>query len=54
MVAFVNSFLSYLVLFLIMAALVGIGILAGAFLRKRKDAAVQTEEAGALAAEQEK
>ena len=38
MVAFINSFLSYLVLFLILAAIVCIGIFAGAFLRKKKNA----------------
>lgn len=41
MVAFLNSFMSYLVLFLIMTALVIVGIAAGAFLRKRKDASAQ-------------
>ena len=45
MVAFINSFLSYLVLFLIMAAIVCIGIFAGAFLRKKKNASAAAKAA---------
>ncbi len=35
MIAFVNSFLTYLIIFLIMSAIIGIGIFAGIKLRKR-------------------
>lgn len=52
MVAFLNSFMSYLVLFLIMTALVTVGIVTGAFLRKKKDAAAQ-QKAEALTEEEQ-
>lgn len=38
MTAFINSFLNYIVLFLIMAVLAGTGVFIGMFLRKRKNA----------------
>lgn len=37
MTAFMNSFLSYLLLFVIMVAIAGAGIFAGITLRKKKD-----------------
>lgn len=37
MIAFLNSFLSYLLLFVIMAAIAGVGIFAGTTLSKRKN-----------------
>ncbi len=48
MIAFLNSFFSYVVLFLIMAAIAGFGIFAGITMRKKKnvkDAAVPEGEA---------
>lgn len=37
MIAFINTFLSYLLLFVIMAAIAGVGIFAGTTLSKRKN-----------------
>lgn len=48
MIAFINSFLSYVVLFLIMAAIAGFGIFMGITMRKKKnvkDAAAPESEA---------
>ncbi len=38
MIEFINSFLSYLLLFGIMAVIAGLGIFAGTALRKKKNA----------------
>lgn len=46
MTAFLNSFMSYLLLFLIMALLAGTGIFAGIVLRKRKSR--QAEESAEI------
>jgi len=46
MVNFVNTFLSYAVLTLVFAAVMGVSVFAGIFLRKRKNAKMeQTAEA---------
>ena len=37
LIAFVNSFLTYLLIFIIMSAIIGVGIFAGIKLRKRKN-----------------
>lgn len=37
MIAFLNAFISYLLLFVIMVAIAGVGIFIGITLRKRKD-----------------
>lgn len=37
MIAFINAFLSYLLLFVVMAAIAGAGIFAGITLRKSKN-----------------
>lgn len=42
MIAFINSFLSYLLLFVIMAAITGTGITVGIVMRKKKNAAQLT------------
>lgn len=46
MIAFVNAFLSYLLLFVIMAAIVGTGILIGTTLRRRKNLKAAGEAKG--------
>ena len=44
MVAFVNSFLTYLLLLVIMAAIAGFGLFVGILLRKGKNAKAAVEE----------
>ena len=44
MVAFVNSFLTYLLLLVIMAAIAGVGLFVGIILRKSKNAKAAVEE----------
>lgn len=44
MIAFLNSFMSYLVLFLIMGAVAGLGIFVGIVMRKKKNAAAEAEK----------
>lgn len=41
MVNFVNTFLSYVVLTLVFAAVMGVSVFAGIFLRKRKNAKME-------------
>lgn len=45
MIEFINSFLSYVLLFVIMAAIAGLGIFAGITLRKKKNAEQAENEA---------
>lgn len=40
MIAFINAFLSYLLLFVVMGAVAGVAIFVGITMRKRKNAAV--------------
>ncbi len=44
MVAFLNTFLSYLLLLVIMAAIAGIGIFTGIVMRKRKNRSQAAEQ----------
>lgn len=44
MVAFLNSFLSYLLLFVIMAAIAGFGIFAGIVMRTKKNRSQAAEQ----------
>ncbi|MBO5167402.1 MAG: hypothetical protein J6B90_12495 [Lachnospiraceae bacterium] len=44
MIAFVNSFLSYLLLFVIMAAIAGTGIFVGIVMRKKKNLSQAAEQ----------
>lgn len=44
MIAFLNAFFSYLLLFVIMAAIAGAGIFAGTTLRKRKNIKAMQEQ----------
>lgn len=41
MIAFINSFLSYLLLFVVMGAVAGLAIFVGITMRKRKNAAAE-------------
>ncbi|MDE6063718.1 MAG: vanadium nitrogenase [Lachnospiraceae bacterium] len=43
MIAFVNSFFSYLLLFVVMAAIAGTGIFVGITLRKKKNLSEETK-----------
>lgn len=45
MISFVNSFLSYLLLFAVIAALGAVAIAIGIAMRKKKNAASEVEEA---------
>ncbi len=47
MVAFVNSFLSYLLLVVIIVALIGVACFIGITLRKRKNATLEAAEESA-------
>lgn len=42
MIAFVNSFFSYLLLFVVMAAIAGTGIFVGITMRKKKNLSEET------------
>ncbi|MGN0430953.1 MAG: hypothetical protein ACI4EQ_01190 [Lachnospiraceae bacterium] len=44
MIAFINSFLSYLLLFVIMAAIAGTGIFLGIVMRKKKNLSQAAEQ----------
>ena len=45
MVSFMNSFLSYMVLMLVIVAVAGVAVFIGITMRKTKNAAESTEEA---------
>lgn len=44
MIAFFNSFFSYVLLFIVMAAIAGTGIFVGITMRKKKNLSAQAEE----------
>lgn len=53
MVAFINSFLSYLLLMLVIVAVAGVAVFIGITMRKKKDQAQPAGEAGTEHAEGE-
>lgn len=43
MIAFLNSFFSYLLLFIVMAAIAGAGVFVGIIMRKKKNLSAETK-----------